>query len=405
MKMLSKRNKSILDSDETRKLARFLVGNSPIDNPDQLVELSLSLSLGPLYLHHLKCTNSSLKDSQLTQKLETEAKSSAFLHLKQEQAMLEVNLALSNGGIRCVWIKGATLAHVIYPEPYLRTKSDLDCIVDSKEFERAVQILLNMNYASTDDTIYDIDDIHFGRLDHHIKLQHKSKMIYLELHRHLLGFTGPKHIPPSLLNNWLKDSVSLDIYNQTLLTLRPEHHFLYLCAHAFLQHGQENVGIRELLDMYLLAKHYELDWDKIISEAVDLNWIYLLEFTLKFIQDCFGASSIVGEQPLLNTNRRIDQSLDNIIRKQHQQFLGESVLDYVAKLSTKERLRTAWSIAFPSKKYMRRRYKIHQKSSVFPYYVYRVLLSYRLFTKIKSFLVEARHRLSTRLRTLFDKLT
>ncbi len=57
-----------------------------------------------------------------------------------ERARRQVQTALSEAGIPCLWLKGAALTRTIYPEIGLRPMSDLDVLVPYDQREAALQI-------------------------------------------------------------------------------------------------------------------------------------------------------------------------------------------------------------------------------------------------------------------------
>ena len=87
--------------DELHQLARFLVEEKSIQNPAKLIQIARSHGLGALYLYKVKKADLVLSKSE-EEILTSDAKSSMALYLLQQWAMLDINQALSNAGIRCI---------------------------------------------------------------------------------------------------------------------------------------------------------------------------------------------------------------------------------------------------------------------------------------------------------------
>lgn len=358
----------------TPQLAHFLAGIDTQIQPEDIVQSAIGESLGPMFLYRLKEASIVLDNEQKFGALSTDVKAWKVISLLQEQAMLEVNQALSQAGIRCVWLKGAVLGRLIYPEVYLRPKFDLDCIVYENDFSRALDILLNMNYVHADGGLK-IRTVAHERLEHHVELKHTHhRHVQLELHRHLLGMAGTTLIPLDKLGQWLDQAVTIEVANQTVYTLRPEHHFLYLCAHTFLQHGETHLGLLQLLDMYFFLTTFKLDWDVLTEEAKELNWTFLADYSLRRIQEIFDIPIDSHVFQLLRANGVEDQSASYMLLKRHQIFQSEYEFSFMSQLSLHDQITTILQLVFPPERFMRIRYLIPPERHVLPYYGYRLVI-------------------------------
>jgi len=293
--------------------------------------------------------------------------------LQQEWAMREANKTLTEAGIRCVWFKGAFLSSAIYPEANLRTKTDIDCIVPQSDMSDALQILLDLGYE-VPNVKPAFSPMVYDNLSHHIKLQHKNiPQVYLELHRHLLGLSGPKLIPPDHLKKWINDAIAFDLNGQTAFAFKHEYHLLYMFAHAYIQHGEDEIGLRQLFDMHQMIITLDINWAILIDEAVSLRWTLLVEYGLLRIQDYFDTPIDPQVYEWLENQRPSDESIKQVDLL-HDHFVdAESVILNVRKLSPQKQFIAVFQIVFPSRAYMRKRYNIRQTFPVFPYYIYRSL--------------------------------
>ena len=367
-------NISSHNRDETQQLAAFLADTTIEHDYDHLAKLAINSAISPMFLHHLKADHYDAIDETVLRQLKSLAQLHAMRFLAQGWAMKEINKALAQAGVRCIWFKGSALSYEIYPQPALRTKSDLDCIVASSDMDAALEILLSLGYKRVPDNPDKLIPILYDRLSHHIVLEHpKNKLIVVELHRHLFGLSGPEILPPKHLTKWLDEAMDFQFGDQPALTFRPEYHLLYICAHAFLQHGEEKIGLRQLLDMHLIITRYSLNWDVLIDEAVALKWTFLTEYGLTRVQDSFSTPIDSSVFNALRSRRLADEVIDYKHLQDREFTEGESIYEHLSKLNKRDQFISILQLTFPSRHYMRQRYDIKEGIPVFPYYVPRFL--------------------------------
>jgi hypothetical protein len=85
----------------------------------------------------------------------------------QDAECRRVYAALSGGGIRAAVIKGAALAHTIYPAPHLRPRCDTDILIGRDDAAAVRRALIALGYAAEIETSGDLvtSQCHFSRLD------------------------------------------------------------------------------------------------------------------------------------------------------------------------------------------------------------------------------------------------
>jgi putative nucleotidyltransferase-like protein len=352
------------------RLGAFLGRAESLKQPNDFADLASNELVAAFFLYRLREEGIQPQDFPELQPLIDEARQFAAQYMLQEHAMLEVNQALSDANIKAIWLKGAALAHTIYPQATLRSKSDLDLIVSIGDFRAALRILKDLDYYEPEKhlktTAQDL-------MSHHAHLRHsKFNLIILELHHRLLGHTGQGLMPAHILEKWLEQTIEFDVNGQSCHTLKPETHFIYICAHVFLQHGEVSLTLRDLLDLHLLTVAYDLDWDEIVNQSIALGWTYLLEKALEHLQEYLQTAIPQEVLDAIRAGKSSDREIrDRIILKSSGDIRGESVLQLFRHLTLWERIQTIWQIAVPSEAYMRVRYDVSGKRSVLPYYFYR----------------------------------
>ncbi len=280
---------------------------------------------------------------------------SAVRYLLLRSAQAEIRRTLEAHGLRELWLKGFALAHTVYPDPTFRPMADLDVWLPEVSRTEALRLLGDLGYRPPYPRLFDRapefsyhDFLHGG----------PGGEVTVELHRHLLG--GPGQLLDGEDLQWFLDGPeSFDDGDVAFLTLRREAHFLYLLAHALLQHGESESPLRWYLDLDLLIRS-GLDWDLIVDRALDLGWVAALERVL-FLCRAYFDSPIPSE-----TNARIRE----LPRSNDRRFLldqgrrEESPFRYVRKqmatLRPGHRLEFVFRILFPRTEYMRWRYGVRR---------------------------------------------
>jgi hypothetical protein len=240
--------------------------------------------------------------------------------------------------------------------------------VPAHQYGQAVEAALAMGYQPYETKLERPPQ----RLTHHERLvDSETGFVHLEIHHRLLGYTGEDYLPSPYLRAWIQNPGKFQIQGETFYCLAPEAHFLYLCAHAFLQHGEAHITLRHLFDLDLMLRKQALDWSLLLEMAVDLRWTYLLAHALKRIQACFQTALPPKILENLDTQRPADENTALVERLEDGDIRGEKFLRLLRLMSFSERFRIILQTALPPKDYMRHRYKIDQGKAVWPYYFYR----------------------------------
>lgn len=113
---------------------------------DDLIRRAERNGLGPLVYTHLNVLGAALP---IAPRFALRA-----LYLRHQQAerirfrtLQQVLSALEKRGIRPLVLKGAALAHLIYPEPGLRPMGDMDLLVERRDLGEAVRALVALGFA------------------------------------------------------------------------------------------------------------------------------------------------------------------------------------------------------------------------------------------------------------------
>ncbi len=102
--------------------------------------------LEPLLYFHLQAAAISIPP-HIEQQLRTRTMQHAHANRVRARALAEILDAFQSAGIQALVLKGAALAHLVYPHLGLRVMRDLDILVSKSEAERAQALLARMGYA------------------------------------------------------------------------------------------------------------------------------------------------------------------------------------------------------------------------------------------------------------------
>lgn len=172
-----------------------------------------------------------------------------FLKLQKELTLL-----FNEAKIHHFYLKGSVLCN-IYPDPTLRTRGDIDVLVDPDDINKAKEILLQQGYE-----VINIES------QHHMELIKNGYIVEL----HFSFFDSYRTL------DYFKNPFNLvELIDSSYYALRNEDHFLF-CLHHFANHLRKGAGIRYILDFYYMLKKLPLDQTKLhsIIEKSGYNKLY-----------------------------------------------------------------------------------------------------------------------------------
>ncbi|MCA9909238.1 MAG: nucleotidyltransferase family protein, partial [Anaerolineae bacterium] len=244
--------------------------------------------LAPM-LHYSACQHDLRTDIDATTwaALEQSARQAALEYALAAREQNRIAGALADAGIRVLWLKGLAVAQTLYPEPYRRPMVDLDLLVPDAQREAALDVMLALGYvieADESKMLLAASPAIMRKLAHHVVLSKSSAgAVMVELHYRLGSYLsmGPIVDPTP----WIWDQAVVS--DDGALTLASEALLLYLCAHAALQHGDQEATLKHYLDIHLLISARSFDWDTVIAQAVALRWALATEHSLCKVSELF----------------------------------------------------------------------------------------------------------------------
>lgn len=351
-------------------------------SPDRwgaIIDTAIEHGLGPLLWRRLKQEQAEWQLSSKFNDLMQLAHREAADYSVKELAQQEINRALGRANISAMWLKGAALAQTIYPEPTSRPMVDLDVLIPDEQYQNSLRVLQNIGYHEElkprtgileRPVVSDAVMLKISRHHRHYSLRGGiANTVLLELHTKLLDdeILPLKHMP------WFwahQQTVHLGD-NTAFSTLAPEAHFLYLCAHAILQHGEYNLILLQFYDLHQLITQNALNWQIIVDQATILGWTLCVERALQLSIEYFATPIPDTVFDALLSERLPHDLLPSIDELTDTEPRWEGVRRVLKVLSLREKVNYVRAILFPTRSYMYRRYNIKLRKAVWFYYAYR----------------------------------
>jgi hypothetical protein len=177
----------------------------------------------------------------------------------------DVLRAFEAAGIRALVLKGAALAHLVYPEPGLRPMRDMDVLVVPSDARRAQRVLAALGFHAPLPTGDMLPDKHMAAAS----LQTEGFLISLEVHYKLFD----KDYPPAVtMEDLTRPPVPFSLGDAWGTAYAPgyEDMLWHMCQHMILSGGL--FGANRLIwvaDIVSFAEHFvnEIDWPSIRAAA------------------------------------------------------------------------------------------------------------------------------------------
>jgi hypothetical protein len=167
--------------------------------------------------------------------------------------------ALEAAGIAALILKGAALAHLVYPFPFLRPMRDLDLLVPADHADRAWRRLLASGFSPAGP--------HPGPRHHHLQPLATSLdgvTVFVEVHKRLLG--AIPFVSPVGYENLAARSQTFNCGARPARTLSREDILWHVYAHAFaIDVLRPDVRLISVADLVAAMEAWVdvLDWDRL----------------------------------------------------------------------------------------------------------------------------------------------
>ena len=271
--------------------------------------------------------------------------SAVYLSRLQNFGVEEMVEKLTEQGIVYIPLKGYAIKK-LYPEPELRTMSDIDILIQEKERLKTNEILKDLGYERKD-------------LGSNV-WTYKRGMITFEIHVNLAGkkyWNDVDYI--GYFSGLFQKSHLIGDTTERRLTL--EDHFLFLCFHLAKHLCSTGAGIRMILDIALYKKHYDkqMNWQYIWEEADKLKLRAFIENMLFICRSWFHVETAVSAEKM---NPRTQAMFEEYIlsggvfgfeREDSIRRLRKGIREEGSNRSLWVKLRALLYLAFPDREHMK----------------------------------------------------
>lgn len=271
--------------------------------------------------------------------------SAVYLSSLQDFGVEELGEKLAEQGIEYIPVKGYVIKN-LYPEPELRTMSDIDILIQEKDRLRADEILKNLGYERQG-------------LGSNV-WTYKRGMVTFEIHVNLAGkkyWNDVDYI--GYFSGLFQKSHPIEDKTERRLTL--EDHFLFLCFHLAKHLCSTGAGIRMILDIALYIKHYDkqMDWQYIWEEADKLQLRDFIENMLFICRSWFHVETAASSKKMDPRTQAIFEEyvlsggVFGFEREDSIRRLRKGIREEGSNRSLWVKLRALLYLAFPDREHMK----------------------------------------------------
>jgi hypothetical protein len=237
----------------------------------------------------------------------------------------------------------------------------------------ALRIAKEMGYVETiPEAFPGIDNL----LSHAIELQKiTTPFTTLELHNTLVAKKSFAYAVP-VDWFWTQTEALQSVFPKwevsSLRMLSPTAQVLYASAHAMLQHGGSNTGLRWLYDLDRLLRVYRerLDWNLLLTQAKTFEWSSAVSAALSQTTALFDTP--VPQNANDELSKHADRNMKRVATLKEQPATP-TLQEYqkLKSLNWSGRFKLLLALVAPRPAYMRWRYGLTDSQSLSGYYVYR----------------------------------
>ncbi|HLZ23950.1 MAG TPA: nucleotidyltransferase family protein [Ktedonobacterales bacterium] len=268
--------------------------DSPRDWP-AVVDLAVQHRIAPLVYQALAGAPEGTVPEYVVTQLDERMRWSEGARMLCEHRLLELLELLSLHDIEALVLKGAGLAHTLYPVPELRPYHDLDIVCRITDHPRLYQVLLNAGYQREEES--EQAQVEGQTIPVHTFMD-PSGCLEIEVHADVLQLgLRNRHF-----DEYWREARTLTCESLRMRVLAPAHQILHLASHA---HAHCYSRLLWLNDLDLFIRRYgdELDWQYVTYLARDEGMGVILRHALRVVHVVLGTP--LPELPAPTTAERI----------------------------------------------------------------------------------------------------
>lgn len=249
-----------IDSDAAhqREIAQAASGFTAWDD---LLNQAKTQGLESLLYHHLQAAGVPLPP-KVRQELQGLYLRHCHANQVRAETLAEILTTFEAAGIQALVLKGAALAHLIYPQPGLRPMSDVDLLIKKSDARQAQHLLNNLGFYGS------IPDSQHWPDKHPAPAVRPGQglTVSVELHHNLYQTFQPASLTFETLTS---PPLTFSIAGSPAQTLGCEDMLGHLCEHvAYHASIWEPIRLIWISDIVGFAERYaaEIDWDRLAGQ-------------------------------------------------------------------------------------------------------------------------------------------
>ena len=233
-----------------------------------------------------------------------------YLNQQTFHHLATISEYLAAADIPVLIIKGAALAHTVYPHPYLRPMDDGDILVPRHHAEAAIDVLCDHEwqpfYGSTREAL----KTYVVNRDHSFNFENKQGT-GIDLHWRLCLVMTPDETQQPFWDA----AVPFSLGKKPARTLCPTDHLFHACVHGIV--WNQVPALRWILDsLLILRKHGSaIEWDRLVAHAKSHQLCLWAFEALNYLRDEFDAEvptatlDVLSREPITDWQNREFQVL------------------------------------------------------------------------------------------------
>jgi hypothetical protein len=272
--------------------------------------------------------------------------------------------------IDVIVLKGAALAHIVYPNCGLRKYRDIDILIKKDDRQIVEKLVSEFAYVSTEDLV---NQQHFKETCYHLAPYiHVDRNIILEIHWNI---TNKFNID---INGWWNRAVKSKILKNYARVLCPDDLLKHLCIHTS-KHGFKNIDLRDLCDITETIKcFYEnIDWERFQQEVDSYpirTEVYSILYCIKSI--FFNNANYLNWLTYKKADLKLVSLLEELIfSSDRDRVCPNQISSVILENSFKGKVKVVANKFFPHREFMTKRYSLPSSSpKIYFYYLMRPLM-------------------------------
>ncbi len=187
--------------------------------------------------------------------------------LNRERALQVLYSELDRHHIRGIFLKGTLLCD-LYPQPFIRSMSDVDVYAEEKDMEVLHPLMLSLGYQPGV----------IGKGNHYEYML--GEMVKVEYHPELVALTSAygEAVFGKLYPDGRTVAKHMDVWENSIplegrefaRQLLPEYHYTYVIMHMMNHFLTAGTGIRSIMDVWVMNRHYESSWNRgLVDELLE----------------------------------------------------------------------------------------------------------------------------------------